>query len=151
MAHSPDGSPTKTVLLGLGLLLSGVIIGAGLMGSILWKRLEEPSRDLRRVPAHLPARMREELNLSEDQVRQIRQIMERHWEEMEALRSELEPRFRAHLDRVDSAIKAVLTEEQRREWEERFSRERLRWAGPHGRRPPPRFGEPPPDDPRRDW
>lgn len=134
----PTRSRGRTALFGAVLLLCGMIIGAGVMATVLWERFQHSVRDPRRMPERMVDDMRQGLQLSDDQAGQIQVIMERHKDEFEAIRIEMEPRIQAHMDQVNAEIQQVLTPEQRREWERRFARERRRWSrAPGERRGPP--------------
>jgi hypothetical protein len=139
------------MLLGSAILLCGMIIGAGLMATVLWERFQHSVRDPKRMPERIVDDMRDGLGLSNDQADRIRAIIARHRDEFEAIRMEMEPRIQAHMDQVGAEIQQVLTVQQREEWERRFARERHRWSRPpaawdrhHG----PRDGQgPPPPEP----
>ena len=163
VAPVPTRSRTRIAFYGATLLLCGTIIGAGIMATVLWERLQHSVRDPKRMPERIVDDMREGLALSEDQADQIEAIIERHRDEFEAIRSEMEPRIQGHMDQVNAEIKQVLTPQQREEWERRFVKERHRWSGPpgawgphdriHGRPPggphsgPPGDQAPPPPPP----
>jgi len=152
----PKRSRRRMVIYGAALLLCGTIIGAGAMATVLWERFQHSVRDPKRMPERIVDSMREGLKLSDAQADRIEAILERHHDEFDAIRREMEPRIQAHMDQVNTEIQEVLTPQQREEWERRFVRERHRWSrppgawGPHGGRHggplggPPGDGSPPP-------
>ncbi|MBN1424571.1 hypothetical protein JXA88_08445 [Candidatus Fermentibacteria bacterium] len=148
--QSPKRFRGRMALYGAVLLICGMIIGAGVMASVLWERFQHSVRDPKGMPERIAEDMRQGLQLSDAQADQIKAIMERHRDEFDEIRSEMEPRIQAHMDQVDAEIREVLTPEQRSEWERRFARERRRWSrtsgqwkgppgppGEGGHRPPP--------------
>ncbi len=148
-AGPPPPSRTRMILYGLMLVVCGAIIGGGIMATVLWERLEHSVRDARRMPERMVDHMREDLGLTEEQARQVEAILARHRDEFEAIRREMEPRIKAHVDQVNAEIGEVLTPPQRRQWERRFAREQRRWARPPGEHPRPHHGGrmPPPPEP----
>jgi len=86
-----------------------------------------------------------ELGLSPDQLARARAIAERHRAEIEAVVQESFPRVRAVQDQVDQEIRAILTPEQARRFDEfRSRRPPLRGPGGRGERPPGPPGDFPP-------
>jgi len=104
-------------------------------------------------------RLQEELLLSDDQAKQIRQIYQEREEALRSIRQKMEPEMKAEYDKLDAQIKGVLNPAQYQRWSERFQSMRNRMlpppGGPHqpgmdGGPPPfgagprgPRFGGPP--------
>ncbi|MFH3579684.1 hypothetical protein WAH98_22235, partial [Acinetobacter baumannii] len=57
--------------------------------------------------------LRRDLNLTEEQAAQIRQILDQTRDEFRRLRAEVRPRYDAIRQNADARIRAVLTPEQR--------------------------------------
>jgi hypothetical protein len=145
----------------LALVISGIAIGA--LGTYLV--LERPQRQgaFPPRPQGPPPRpglftreMELRLNLSDDQKRQIDEVLRKGKEESDAIRQELRPRLDAHLEATRARIAAILTPEQRTKFEALVAEDQRRAdrffiEGPPG--PPPGMGEPgrpggpPPDGP----
>jgi hypothetical protein len=84
-------------------------------------------------------RLRDELLLSDDQVKQVRQIYQERQEALNAIRQKMEPELKAQYDKLDEQMKGVLTPEQYQRWAERFQNIRSRMLPPP---PPPGEGGP---------
>jgi hypothetical protein len=90
--------------------------------------------------------LREELLLSDDQVKQIRQIYQQREDALQAIRQKMEPELKSEYDKLDQQMKRVLNSAQYQRWNERFQSVRSRMLPPP---PPLRPGEqgPGPDGP----
>ena len=134
------------------LVMSGIVVGA--LGTYLFlERGERAPRMWGPPPPHPPPHppgpftreMESRLALSEDQLKQIHEILRESREQAEGIRRELRPRLEAHLDATRKRIAETLTPEQRTKFEAMVSEDRTRadrffLDGP----PPPPFGGPPP-------
>ena len=101
-------------------ILSIAIVGMTTLGVLAQQRPKEvPSPEER--AQQMTNRMAERLNLSEDQKKEVYAIhlenAHKRQKEMEAQRAEREARL-AEMKAQDEKIKSILTEEQRKEWEE---------------------------------
>ena len=85
-------------------------------------------------------RLERKLELSPEQASELRQILLESRREGEAMRREMEPHVRAMMARIDERIRAILTPEQLKRFEEMQRRHRRRserfFGGPEGRRGP---------------
>jgi Spy/CpxP family protein refolding chaperone len=135
----------------LALFLSGISIG-GLAVHLYYGGADRVA--LPPPPPGLEGRfddLREALDLTPEQAREIAAIRERGRREADALREELRPRIERHLEQMRERVLAVLTPEQRARFEA-LERERPRRRSPlgrpfgegHGRDPGRRPPEPPP-------
>jgi len=134
-------SRAAAVLAVLGLFAVGVLSGA--LGVHLYYahlfRSHQPPPWADRSPMVLALSNR--LDLSRAQQRQLEEIFVQARIEGEALRRELRPRIEGQMDRTRRRIEAILTPEQRAEFE-RMHAEHRHWADRL-------FLEPPPPDPDR--
>ncbi len=140
----------KTAALSLALLLSGAVIGSGVTVIALRRRADEARRHPEWLSRRTLARMRDRLDLSDAQAEQIRQIFANTRRQAQMLRGEHRREARAIMDVMHEDVSAVLTPEQRAEWERwiRRARERaFRRNGPKEHRKPPRRGGTPPSPP----
>lgn len=132
-------------LIVLGTFLAGALAGAGLARSLRPPTREEPPLQHRGPPVPLPLR---ELGLTPAQDEQVKQIVERHRPELEAIVRESFPRVRAVNQRIEAEVRALLTPEQQKLLEQLQARRPP--PGMHGPRhgppggPPPAPGEGPP-------
>jgi Spy/CpxP family protein refolding chaperone len=146
----------RMAFFGLVILLAGLVIG--ISSTLMVVRHGErvhpwgpgfPSgtiimRDLQRY-----------LDLSPEQVKKIEAIVKKRMQKLEQLREEARPKVAEQLKLMNEEISAVLTEEQRRDWQQNWKREFHRFQRPPrpgGPRPGegPRHRGGPPDRIRRD-
>jgi len=87
-------------------------------------------------------RLREELLLSDDQTKQVRQIYQERNDALSAIREKMGPELKAEYDKLSDQMKKVLNPEQFQRWHERFETVRNRMLPPPGRGGPPDGGGP---------
>jgi Spy/CpxP family protein refolding chaperone len=75
---------------------------------------------------HFVRRMARQLDLTDEQLRQVEAIVRESRAEVEALHREMLPRARSHIARTEERIREVLSEEQREHFEEIRRRHRAR-------------------------
>jgi len=170
----------RMAISGLVILAAGVTLGVA--GTLLVVKPTERRPPL--IPGiaaeHTLRRMQDELNLTPEQVEKIDAILREQFEMLEKLRDEARPKITAAFEAMKTGIDAVLTEQQRSDWEkatarveQEFRRGMRRRGGPRGpggpggpgegfgerggrfRGPGPGFGPGPGDEPgpreRRRW
>jgi hypothetical protein len=123
------------VLLGVVILACGMAIGAGLTLFGLRSRVLQLIRNPEKVPEAITARLRGELDLSEEQASQVEAILKNHQADLEEIRREVQPRVETLLDLVRQEVGEVLDERQAGRWRERFDALRRTWLPPA---PPPK-------------
>ena len=95
-----------------------IVFAAGVTGGILFEQniLDKKTKKItrKRAPVRFPSieMMAEELNLTEDQQEQIREIFNNNEERFKIMRSQIHERFSSIRSQLKSEIKNVLTEEQ---------------------------------------
>jgi Spy/CpxP family protein refolding chaperone len=129
----------------IALVVSGVLIGG--LGTFLLMSRHPGYGDFRPPPPMPPPPrgpftrdMESRLELSEDQMKQIRAILDESRDQADAIRRELRPRLESHLEATRTRIAALLTPAQRSKFEELVKQdqrraERFFLDGPPG--PPP--------------
>lgn len=131
---------------GLALLAVAFLTGllAGIAGDRVFREPPEPAAEMR-VPWGRPGMLPpffDRLDLSQDQRRRIREILERYRPRTDSVVEAMLPRLRVLTDSARMEIREVLTEEQRERLERELPpRMRGRFDSfrrvPEGRRPPP--------------
>ncbi len=105
----------RTLML-VSIFVSGAIVGT--VGGSMWTRsrifymLQHPDQ----TPDRILPRIKSVLHLSDDQARQVEEIVRRHHLQMESLRAEVYPKQMSEFTAMRSEVAAVLTDEQRRHW-----------------------------------
>ncbi len=132
-----------TIVLGGAILVCGFLIGAGVSGHVLWNRVLHGARSPERMHARVTERLMRSLDLTEDQARQVRAIVDEHRRREAEILEQSRPRLEEEIERMRAEVAAVLTPQQAERWNERMERFRRQWIGPPpwrdrgGRRPPP--------------
>jgi hypothetical protein len=122
------------VLAALSLFASGGVVGSAATVWGLRRAVLRGIHNPRQMPEVLAARLRSRLGLSAEQEARVREVLQHRQEALLGLRREVQPRLEAELDGVRAEIGAVLDDQQRRRWYERFDEMRGRWVPPV---PPP--------------
>jgi len=144
-------SAWRRILLGVLILACGVAIGAG-AGNIITKntereRVRQSWLNPRRTQGMMAKRIEEKLDLSPEQAKQVRDIVNQRMGAVHQIIEESRPRVREQLDLMKDEVAEVLNENQAQEWRKSFERI-LRPAGPprDGHRPGPRGRRRGPDE-----
>ncbi len=129
----------RMAIAGLVILVAGITLG--IAGTLLVVKPSERRPPLvPRMAAELTSRrMQDELDLTPEQVERIDAILREHFETLEALREAARPKISEVFEAMKTGIDAVLTEQQRRDWEkatarleQEFRRGMRRRGGPRG-------------------
>jgi hypothetical protein len=98
-----------TLLMGGLLLFSGMVVGAG--GSLLFfqNRMDQPDNAPKHFSKRLAQRMSHDLNLSEEQSKQVETIFKAHQEEMSTIRLQIKDEVDASFETLKTEVEAVLT------------------------------------------
>jgi hypothetical protein len=128
----------KIIGLGLVLLLSGILIGAG--GMFFWGR-ELVLQNIRRGAslASISEHLEKALNLNSTQNEQVEEILKRHVPKIREIRKSKYLEIRQEIDVMRDEIEATLDERQLKLWEEELDRitSYRRYRRHHHRRPSP--------------
>jgi hypothetical protein len=141
-----DGTemPTKAVLpprprprwrwlalfLAVVIFASGFIAGGGITLVTLRNTLLYYVHHPEQFPPVAAARLRSKLDLTDEQTRQVDEILRKRQAALQAIRREVQPRVLAELDLVEQEVAKVLTPEQRERWHKRFGELRETWTPP---------------------
>ncbi|HEY0098888.1 MAG TPA: hypothetical protein VGB76_08030 [Pyrinomonadaceae bacterium] len=126
MTTSPAQERRGSARLKILLVLLGVFILGGVTGASLDSlyRLRGRSHEGRQGRGHrgrddMFEKMRRDLNLSEQQATEIRAILDQTRNDYRALRTEVRPRYDAVRQQARTRIRALLTPEQQKRFDER--------------------------------
>lgn len=148
--------PVKPVVFSIIILISGIIIGACLSLLLIPKFSQErmPTGP-EQMSERMVMRIVRELELSEEQKKQLRPIITTHMKAIDDIRKEAQPKISELLSQMNEQILNILDQQQKDRWQEsvrrmqeRFSRMRERRGPRDGRNDPGRRG-PGPDFKRR--
>lgn len=115
------------LLFGSVVLLSGMVIGAGV--TLLWVQqkalyIVHHPQD---APAAVAARLRSKFRLSGDQEKRVEQVLRKRQASLQAIRREVQPRVMAELEKVREEVAQVLTPEQAEKWNAYFRSMQEKW------------------------
>lgn len=108
-------------------LLCGIIIGSGVTVLFLRGALNRLVQDPDLLPERMIQRMDRSLGLEEEQRAAIEAIVEARMGGLREIRARVRPEVQMELDALRNEVSAVLTPEQRAQWEARFDSLRERW------------------------
>jgi len=115
------------VVLSLIIFVSGGAAGTGITLLVIRERVLHAIHHPEEMPALIAHRMRGTLHLSDEQVRQVEEILGRRQLVLQAIRRQFQPQVEGELDRIETEVSAVLDDQQRRNWRERFEQMRGEW------------------------
>jgi shikimate kinase len=118
------------VLLSLVIFASGGAVGVGATLIVLRNRVLYAIHHPREMPVRIAAGMRRPLQLSDEQVRQVQQILSQRQQVLQNIRRRVQPEVEAELDRVEQQVAEVLDNQQREWWREYFAHLRGTWLPP---------------------
>ncbi len=108
------------------LFATGVFSGA--MGAVivLNDRMDDKIRHPDRWSRDMVASMKSELDLTDEQTDQVKEIVRQHHEEIGKIWAEMGPRFRDALKTMGKQVDSVLTPEQQQKWHDWLETRRRR-------------------------
>ncbi len=146
----PRGRRTwPMIVLGLVIVVSGAVIGAGTTVLLLRDRLARPPSPGERTADRIVEDLRGRYDLTEEQARKVREIMASSMDALDAIHRDAQSRAEAAREKLRTEMKKVLTREQFQRWESQFESLRPPGFGPPQGPPgrPPGGKLPPPGGP----
>ena len=125
-----------TVLLALVIFISGVLVGGGLSFKIITSGFKRSFQDPAVSAEHITKRMKRRLNLTDEQAVQVRRIILEQQEAFLSMRRQVRPQLEAQIEKTRRELATVLTPQQARKWEKRFSHFLKFWLPPDEKLPP---------------
>ena len=126
------------VLLALVIFVSGVLVGGGLTFKIITSGFKRSFQDPEVSAERITNRMKRRLDLTDEQVVQVRRIILERQKAFQSMRKQVRPQLEAQIEKTRRELAAVLSPDQARKWEKRFGHFLKFWL-------PPQPGDPPPD------
>ncbi len=116
----------------LVILLAGIVIGAASVIILLRPKPIGPSTGPEFVSEAMIRGLQRQLQLSPEQVEQVESILQKYMQKLHEIRMNARPQMAEQLRLMNEEISAVLTEQQRRIWQERLLplQRQLRPPGP---------------------
>jgi autotransporter translocation and assembly factor TamB len=112
----------RTLLLGVIIFVSGALVGGGLTFKVIATEFKRFFQEPEALAESITHRMKKKLDLTDDQAVQVRRILLERHKAFQALRKEVQPRWKAEIESTRRKMAAVLTAEQARKWEKGFRR-----------------------------
>ena len=114
----------------------GVIVGAAVTGGTIWKEMHdviEGGPDA--VVGKIADRLGKELKLDDAQKKMLDQITTETRIELRGIRAEAQPRVRETLAAAERKVRAVLSPEQQKKFDQILEKSREKWEGETPARP----------------
>jgi hypothetical protein len=119
-----------TILLALIIFICGVLVGGGLSFKFVIAGYKRAFQDPDFLAEKIIRRMERRLDLSSDQVKQVREIILEQQKALQSLRKEFRPRLDSQIENTRKELGKVLTPEQAQKWEKIFARIQRFWLPP---------------------
>ena len=121
------------ILLCLLIFACGAVTGGGAAVHFTWKRIAATMQHPEQVPEKAAQRLARVLRLDDAQSAEVKTILEKRFQNIAALRSEIAPRMDEELQSLRDEISAVLRPDQVKRWERLFDTLRPRLFAPGGK------------------
>ncbi len=119
-----------TILLALAIFICGVLVGGGVTFKIVTVGYKRAFQKPDVLAEKITRRMERRLNLSSDQVKQVREIVLEQQRAFQTLHKEFRPRLDSQIEKTRGELAKVLTPEQMQKWEKTFARIQRFWLPP---------------------
>lgn len=145
-ATAPDTSSRSRrrtaliMLMGLVIFASGAVVGIGSTILFLHYKMTRMRRNPHAMHREFAERIRDRLDLTEEQTRRVETILREHHEQLMTLHREMHPRLESSFEQMRADVADVLTPQQASRWSRDFHA-----IFPMG--PPRSNGMPPPPPP----
>ena len=120
----------RPLLLGILLLGSGMLIGAGATLLVVRETVVYALHHPQEVPGRLANRLKGKLGLNEEQTSKVLGILTKHQTALSQIRTEFQPRVEIEFTQVRQEISEVLTGEQVGQWKNWFDHMYRIWVPP---------------------
>jgi hypothetical protein len=120
----------RTVLLATAIFVCGALLGGGLTFKIITSGYKRSFQEPALLAEEITHRMKRRLDLTDDQVQQVRRIILEQQMAFQSLRKEFRPRLDDQIEKTRQELAAVLTPEQARKWEKRVAHIQRFWLPP---------------------
>jgi hypothetical protein len=124
------------VLLALVIFVSGVLVGGGLTFKIITSGFKRSFQDPEVSAERITNRMKKRLDLTDEQVVQVRWIILEQQKAFQSMRKQVRPQLEAQIEKTRRELAAVLTPDQARKWGKRFNLFLKFWLPPEGNHAP---------------
>lgn len=124
-----NGRARHVALVGL-VFLGGCACGAALATLAIKHAVHHAMQSPQTMAGHIAERLSGFLDLSDEQEKQVEQILVRRHEALTDIRREIQPKLEAELNILEQEIAAVLDDRQRVKWHEHAAAVRSQWLPP---------------------
>jgi len=107
-----------------------MIIGSGLTVRILWVKIIENIHNTDRLHDRLIHRAKKRLDLTEEQIRQVHYILQKHQNHILDIRKEIGPKIITEFVTLRDDIDAILTPSQSEKWHRWLETTQKTWLKP---------------------
>lgn len=116
------------LVLYLVIFASGCVVGAGVTVIVVRNGALFAVHHPEEMPSRIAARMARALSLDDEQTREVECILRERQSALQDIRREFQPQVENELDRLEEQVSAVLNDQQRENWRDRFDYLRRTWV-----------------------
>jgi hypothetical protein len=134
----PKKTRRRAIILGLVILVSGFMLGAGFTTVFLHHMLHHIIHNPGEAPKRITKRMKCKLDLSDEQAAKMQAILTERQKALLAIFCEIRPRIEYQIKRTRDEVAAILDQEQAKQWFKQFDHMRRKWrhiVGPEVSKP----------------
>jgi hypothetical protein len=110
-----------TVVLMIVVFVAGIALGTGVTVLYFDRVSQYYQTHPEKLPERIALRLGRKLDLSRDQVRQVREIFAQRWPALQEARRQTYPILKPELDRINQQISALLNDRQKQKWNHEYS------------------------------
>lgn len=107
---------TFQIVLVLLIFVSGMVVGGLVTMHRMHHRMRNFEKDRPEIAFRILQRLNHEYHFSEEQKLQAKDIIERHLDDVVALRNEVRPRIESNFKKFEDEMGEIMEEEQREKW-----------------------------------
>ena len=122
VSHINKAHNWRMAFFGLIILVAGVVIGGSSMLIFAPEKLIKPPPGPEFASGRMVGQLRRELRLSPEQAEKIEPILKEHMETLNNVRIDAQDQIGDALEQMNEQISSILTDRQKRMWEQKLSR-----------------------------
>lgn len=122
-----SGVRLRSVLLGLLILVTGIAIGAGSTALIIHRMVVSAIKHPERIPDTITERIKNKLDLTEDQASEINSIIKKRQKAIQAIRRHFQPQIEKELDETKEEIVSRIPPDKAKQFRDRFEYLKRNW------------------------
>ncbi|MHC4758870.1 MAG: hypothetical protein ACYTE8_09445 [Planctomycetota bacterium] len=122
----------KMAFFSLIILIAGIAIGCGVTLILVHNKLSPPPMDIEMINEQVVGRLQHQLNLTDEQRQQFRDILTKHITALHEIRQQARPRVASQMNQLHTDVMAILDENQQQIWQQNINSLRDRFLSGKG-------------------